>query len=98
MSVRKDLPRRHWGNGNGNRNGNRNGNLVSQPEVLVRLICSFLKERGGSADSVSIIDYFERRVRYEDKVLFKSLLKEIASLEKRPNGSRWVLKPEYRQQ
>lgn len=72
-------------------------NVVSQPEVLVRLICSFLQERGGSADSVSITEHFKNRVRSEDLVLFKSLLKEIAALVKRPNGSIWVLRSEYQQ-
>jgi DNA excision repair protein ERCC-6 len=90
-AIERDLEVRRGGLGSGSQN------VVSQPEVLVRLICSFLKDRGGSADSVSIIDYFENRVRSEDQVLFKSLLKQIAALEKRPNGSRWVLRPEYQQ-
>ncbi|KAJ4809891.1 Protein CHROMATIN REMODELING 8 [Rhynchospora pubera] len=79
----------------GRRGGSGSRNVVIQPEVLIRLICSFLQERGGSADSVSITEYFKNRVRSEDLVMFKSLLKEIAALEKGANGSKWVLKPEY---
>lgn len=88
-AIERDLERR---GGNGSRN------VVTQPEVLIRLICSFLQEQGGSADSGSITQYFKSRVRSEDLVLFKSLLKEIAALEKGVNGSRWVLKPEYQQE
>lgn len=90
-ALERDLEVRRGGIGSGSRN------VVSQPEMLIRLICSFLQERGGSADSVSIIENFKNRIRSEDQELFKSLLKQIAALEKRPNGSRWILRPEYQQ-
>ncbi|KAK9067540.1 hypothetical protein SSX86_011651 [Deinandra increscens subsp. villosa] len=66
-----------------------------QPEVLIRQICTFLQQRDGSSDSASIVRHFKERIPTEDLPLFKSLLKEIAILEKNPNGSSWVLKPEY---
>ena len=69
-----------------------------QPEVLIRQICTFIQKRGGSTDSASIVDHFKDRVPPNNLPLFKNLLKEIAKLEKDPNGSLWVLKPEYRQQ
>ena len=77
----------------------RSSNVSSvQPEVLIRQICTFIQQRGGSTDSASIVDHFKDRIPSNNLPLFKNLLKEIAKLEKDPNGSRWVLKPEYRQQ
>lgn len=67
-----------------------------QPEVLIRQICSFVQQRGGSADSSSIVNHFRDRVPPEDDSLFKNLLKEIATLRKDQNGSFWVLKSEYK--
>ncbi|KAK6259939.1 SNF2 [Theobroma cacao] len=69
-----------------------------QPEVLIRQICTFLQQRGGSTDSASIVDHFKDRIPPSNLPLFKNLLKEIAILEKDPNGSVWILKPEYGQQ
>ncbi|KAI7730455.1 hypothetical protein M8C21_000925 [Ambrosia artemisiifolia] len=66
-----------------------------QPEVLIRQICTFLQQRDGISDSASIVKHFKERIPTEDLPLFKSLLKEIATLEKNPNGSSWILKPEY---
>lgn len=69
-----------------------------QPEVLIRQICTFLLQRGGRTVSASIVQHFKDRIPSKDLPLFKNLLKEIATLEKNPNGSSWVLKPEYREQ
>ncbi|KAL6563802.1 Protein CHROMATIN REMODELING 8 [Orobanche gracilis] len=71
-------------------------NVGVQPELLIRQICTFVQRRGGSASSVSIVDYFKDRIPSKDLPLFKNLLKEIATLERNPNGSYWFLKPEYR--
>lgn len=66
-------------------------------EVLVRRLCTFLQERGGSAGSGSIVEHFKERVPPGDLPLFRSLLKEIAVLDKAEGGAAlWVLKPEYR--
>lgn len=70
----------------------------SQPEVLIRQICTFIQRKGGSTDSVSIVEHFKDRIPSKDLPLFKNLLKEIAMLKKNPNGSFWVLKPEYQEQ
>lgn len=67
----------------------------SQPEVLIRKICTFLQQQGGSSDSASIVQYFKDRIHSKDLALFKNLLKEIATLHKGSNGSHWVLKPDY---
>ncbi|XP_075093846.1 LOW QUALITY PROTEIN: DNA excision repair protein CSB [Nicotiana tabacum] len=71
---------------------------VVQPEVLVRQICTFIQQRGGKTNSASIVDHFRDRVPSKDLPLFKGLLKEIATLDKQPSGSFWVLKPEYQDQ
>ncbi|CAA2934044.1 CHROMATIN REMODELING 8 [Olea europaea subsp. europaea] len=70
----------------------------SQPEVLIRQICTFIQRKGGSTDSVSIVEHFKDRIPSKDLPLFKNLLKEIAILKKNPNGSFWVLKAEYQEQ
>lgn len=69
--------------------------LNLQPEILIRQICTFLQQRGGSTDSASIVHHFKERIPSKDLPLFKSLLKEIATLTKDPSGSLWVLKLEY---
>ncbi|XP_072951427.1 DNA excision repair protein CSB [Typha angustifolia] len=71
--------------------------MVVQPEVLIRQLCTFIQQRGGQADSASITQHFKDRIQSKDLPLFKNLLKEIATLEKATQGSRWVLKPEYQQ-
>lgn len=68
-----------------------------QPEVLIRQICTFIQQRGGTTDSASIVQHFKDRIPSNDLPLFKNLLKEIAILEKNPSGSFWILKPEYKQ-
>lgn len=70
-------------------------NSSVQPEVLIRKICTFIQQRGGSSDSASIVQYFKDRIPSKDLALFKNLLKEIATLHKGSNGSYWVLKPDY---
>lgn len=65
------------------------------PEVLIRNICTFIQNRGGSTSSATIVEHFRDRIPPKDLPLFKNILKEIAILEKHPNGSVWVLKPEY---
>ncbi|XP_044493848.1 protein CHROMATIN REMODELING 8-like [Mangifera indica] len=68
-----------------------------QPEVLIRQICTFIQQEGGSTDSASIVQHFRDRIPPQDLPLFKNLLKEMAILKKDPNGSCWVLKPEFQQ-
>lgn len=68
-----------------------------QPEILIRKICTFIQQRGGSSDSASIVRHFKDRIPSKDLPLFKNLLKEIATLERDLSGSRWVLKPEFMQ-
>lgn len=72
--------------------------LPVHPEVLIREICSYMQQRCGRTSSASIVEYFKDRIPSKDLPLFKSLLKEIAVLEKNPSGSLWVLKSEYQQQ
>ncbi|RXH87271.1 hypothetical protein DVH24_028771 [Malus domestica] len=60
-----------------------------QPEVVIRQICTFIQQRGGSTDSSSIVQHFKDRIPSKDLPLFKNLLKEIAKLEKNQNGAVW---------
>lgn len=69
---------------------------VAQPEVLIRQLCTFMQQSGGHADSVSITQHFNGRIQSKDLPLFKNLLKEIAILQRDADGTRWVLKPDYR--
>lgn len=75
-----------------------NHNTSVQPEVLIRQICTFIQRKGGSTSSSSIVDHFRDRIPSKDLPLFKNLLKEIATLDRSPEGSHWVLKPEHRDQ
>ncbi|XP_020581319.1 DNA excision repair protein CSB isoform X2 [Phalaenopsis equestris] len=69
--------------------------IIVQPEVMIRQLCTFIQGRGGQVDSLSITEHFRERIQTKDLLLFKSLLREIAKLEKDGNGGRWVLKPDY---
>ncbi|KAL8146962.1 protein CHROMATIN REMODELING 8 [Apium graveolens] len=83
----------------GNNSAVKSSNLSGvQPEVLIRQICTFLQQRGGRTVSASIVQHFKDRIPSKDLPLFKNLLKEIATLEKNPSGSSWVLKPEYKEE
>ncbi|CAI8602813.1 unnamed protein product [Vicia faba] len=68
-----------------------------QPEVMIRKICTFFQQKGGSCSSSSIVQYFKDRIPPKDLALFKNLLKEIATLQKGSNGSYWVLRPDYQE-
>lgn len=70
-------------------------NSAVQPEVLIRQLCTFIQQEGGSCSTVSIVNHFKDRISSKDRPLFKNLLKEIATLEKNSGGSVWLLKPEY---
>ncbi|KAF9605684.1 hypothetical protein IFM89_018027 [Coptis chinensis] len=70
----------------------------TQPEILIRHICTFIQQNGGSTTSSSVVAHFKERIPSKDLALFKNLLMEIATLEKRPTGKLWVLKAEYQQQ
>ncbi|XP_019188435.1 PREDICTED: protein CHROMATIN REMODELING 8 [Ipomoea nil] len=74
------------------------GSAGMQPEVLIRQVCTFIQRKGGSTSSASIVEHFRSRVPSKDLALFKNLLKEIATLKKNPNGSFWILKPEYQEE
>ncbi|GFP85416.1 protein chromatin remodeling 8 [Phtheirospermum japonicum] len=73
-------------------------NVGVQPELLIRQMCTFIQRQGGNVSSGGIVDHFKDRIPSKDLPLFKNLLKEIATLERGPNGSYWFLKPEYRDQ
>ncbi|CAD6232325.1 unnamed protein product [Miscanthus lutarioriparius] len=82
--------------GNGGRISNSsNRSMIVQPEVLIRQLCTFIQHSGGFASSTSITEHFKSRIQSKDMLLFKNLLKEIATLQRGADGSMWVLKPDY---
>jgi DNA excision repair protein ERCC-6 len=82
--------------GNGSRASNSsNRSMIVQPEVLIRQLCTFIQHSGGFASSTSITEHFKSRIQSKDMLLFKNLLKEIATLQRGADGSMWVLKPDY---
>ena len=81
---------------NGGRSSNSsNRSMIVQPEVLIRQLCTFIQQNGGSASSTSITEHFKSRIQSKDMLLFKNLLKEIATLQRGTNSAMWVLKPDY---
>ncbi|KAF0901180.1 hypothetical protein E2562_038190 [Oryza meyeriana var. granulata] len=81
--------------GNGCASSSSTRSMIVQPEVLIRQLCTFIQQHGGSANSTSITEHFKNRVLSKDMLLFKNLLKEIATLQRDANGATWVLKPDY---
>uniref|UniRef100_A0A0D9UVR8 Uncharacterized protein n=1 Tax=Leersia perrieri TaxID=77586 RepID=A0A0D9UVR8_9ORYZ len=81
--------------GNGRASSSSTRSMIVQPEVLIRQLCTFIQQNGGSANSTSITEHFKNRILSKDMLLFKNLLKEIATLQRGANGAAWVLKPDY---
>ncbi|XP_051223249.1 DNA excision repair protein CSB [Lolium perenne] len=69
--------------------------MIVQPEVLIRQLCTFIQQSGGSASSTSLTEHFKNRIQPKDMLVFKNLLKEIATLQRGAGGATWVLKPDY---
>jgi DNA excision repair protein ERCC-6 len=91
-SIRPTISRQPSGTG-------RNGQIPPvQPEVLIRQLCTFIQKEGGSVASSHVVNQFRDRISNRDVPLFRQLLKQIAVLQKGPQESKWVLKPEYRDQ
>jgi len=69
--------------------------MIVQPEVLIRQLCTFIQQNGGSASSTSLTEHFKNRIQPKDMLVFKNLLKEIATLQRGTGSTTWVLKPDY---
>lgn len=72
---------------------------ANEPEALAQRITrdlvQYLERHGGSAPTADIIDHF-RLVGEQHAALFRQLLKHIAVLERKQDGSKvWSLKPEF---
>lgn len=76
-------------------NSSSSRNMIVQPEVLIRQLCTFIQQNGGSASSTSLTEHFKNRIQPKDMLVFKNLLKEIATLQRGAGGATWALKPEY---
>jgi hypothetical protein len=62
-------------------------------EALIVAILTFMRARGNTAASTELANSFRPRLAPEDAVLFRSMLKQIASFSKARKT--WTLKNEF---
>lgn len=67
-------------------------------DILLCQIVSFLEAKGGAAPSKELVDHFNQVVRPQQMMLFRQLLKQVATLTKTSasGSSQWTLKDEFR--
>jgi len=69
---------------------------VAQAQRLAQRMASFLRSRGGQAASADVAAEFQRDMAAtNDAALLKGVLKQVAVLQSRLGGKRWVLRPEF---
>lgn len=69
---------------------------VSRAKSLADRIIAYLDSRGGSASSASVASTFRDSEASGDPELFKSVLKQVATLRRGQGGRAWLLKREFR--
>lgn len=62
-------------------------------EGLIVAIKDFLRERGNTSSTADLVAHFKSRLSPEDSVLFRSMLKQIATFNR--STKTWTLKSEY---
>lgn len=67
----------------------------SRAQSLATRVADFIHGKGGSAPSAEVAAAFQRSVNAGDLALFKSVLKQIATLQRQGGAKVWVLKPEF---
>jgi hypothetical protein len=65
-------------------------------EALILAILTYLKSKGNTASSSELVSHFKPRLAPEDSVLFRSMLRQIATFNK-PTKT-WTVKSEFRDQ
>uniref|UniRef100_A0ACD5VN39 Uncharacterized protein n=1 Tax=Avena sativa TaxID=4498 RepID=A0ACD5VN39_AVESA len=60
--------------------------MIVQPEVLIRQLCTFIQQNGGSASSTSLTEHFKNRIQPKDMLVFKNLLEGDSDLAERHGG------------
>ncbi|GMH43692.1 hypothetical protein BSKO_11614 [Bryopsis sp. KO-2023] len=62
----------------------------------MRQVVTFLCRRGGEASSSEVISHFQKEVSPENMALFRSILKQVATLHRKQKGGVWVIKNEFK--
>lgn len=70
---------------------------VKMAETWMAQMVDFLCARDGEALSSDLISHFNGQVQSQDKSLFRSVLKQVATLHKRGDQGVWVIKDEFRE-
>jgi hypothetical protein len=66
-------------------------------EALILAILTYLRTRpGNTASSPELVSHFKPRLAPDDALLFRSMLKQIATFDK--NRKTWTLKSEFVEQ
>jgi DNA excision repair protein ERCC-6 len=68
---------------------------LSRAQNLATRVAGFIHGKGGSAPSAEVAAAFQRSVSAGDLALFKSVLKQVATLQRQGGVKVWVLKPEF---
>jgi DNA excision repair protein ERCC-6 len=68
---------------------------VSRAQNLATRVAGFISGKGGSAPSAEVAAAFQRSVSAGDLALFKSVLKQVATLQRQGGAKLWVLRPEF---
>lgn len=68
---------------------------LSRAQNLATRVAGFIQSKGGSAPSAEVAAAFQRLVSAGDLALFKSVLKQVATLQRQGGVKVWVLKPEF---
>jgi len=69
---------------------------VAKGQHMAEKISAFLRARGGSASSASLASSFREDADGDDPELFRSILKQVAILQRQVGGKVWRLRPEFR--
>lgn len=62
---------------------------------MAKNLLAYFVDIGGTATTENILEHFKDHLRREDAVLFKKLLRSMATLEKTKHGSVWKLDKKF---
>jgi DNA excision repair protein ERCC-6 len=68
---------------------------LTRAQNLATRVARFIHGKGGSAPSAEVAAAFQRSVGAGDLALFKSVLKQVATLQRQGGVKAWVLRPEF---
>jgi len=67
--------------------------LSGGKEALMLTLHDYLRSRGNTSSSVELVSHFKTRITPDDAVLFRSMLKQIATFNK--TTKTWTLRNEF---